>query len=85
MVKDILRERNFHGRQASDERLYMRQEELGRILISFKDVYARTKARVACYMAATTDKWITLRGRMSALRNTHRRKRLLKKLWRRLR
>ena len=58
MVKDILRERNFHGRQASDERLYMRQEELGRILISFKDVYARTKARVACYMAVSTDKWI---------------------------
>ena len=24
MVKDILRERKFHGRQASDERLYMR-------------------------------------------------------------
>ena len=48
MVKDILRERNIHGRQASDERLHMRQEEGGRGLLSFKDVYARTKVRVAC-------------------------------------
>ena len=53
MVKDILRERKFHGRQASDERLYMRREEGERGLMSFKDVYACTKARVACYMAAS--------------------------------
>ena len=26
--------------------------------MSFKDAYARTKARVVCYMAAFTDKWI---------------------------
>ena len=26
--------------------------------MSFKDVHARTKARVAWYMAASTDKWI---------------------------
>ena len=58
MLKDILRERKFHGRQASDERLYMRREEGGRGLMSFKDVYACTKARVACYIAASTDKWI---------------------------
>ena len=67
MVKDIVRERKFHGRQASDERLYIRREEGGRELMSFKDVYARTKARVACCMAASTDKWrgqIKLRGRM---------------------
>ena len=35
MVKDILRERKFHGRQASDERLYMRRQEGGRGLMSF--------------------------------------------------
>ena len=58
MVKDILRERKFHGRQASDERLYMRLEQGGRGLMSFKDVYARTKVRVAWYMTASTDKWI---------------------------
>ena len=32
----------------------MRQEEGGKGLVSFKDVYAR----VACYMAASTDQWI---------------------------
>ena len=26
--------------------------------MSFKDVYASTKGRVACYMGASTDKWI---------------------------
>ena len=36
----------------------MRQEECGRGLMSFEDVYVCTKARVACYMAAATDKWI---------------------------
>ena len=36
----------------------MRQEECGRGLTIFKDVYECTKARVACYMAAFTDKWI---------------------------
>ena len=38
LVKDILWERKFHGRQACDERLYMRREEGGRGLMSFKDV-----------------------------------------------
>ena len=58
MVKDTLRERKFHGRHASNKRLYMRREEGGRRLMSFKDIYVRTKARVACYMAASTDKLI---------------------------
>ena len=26
--------------------------------MSFKDAYTRTKVRVACYMAVSTDKWI---------------------------
>ena len=36
----------------------MRGEQGGRGLMSFKDVYARKKATVACYMAASTNKWI---------------------------
>ena len=52
------RKKKFYGRQASDERLYMRREEGGKGLVSFKDVYARTEVTVACYMAASTDKWI---------------------------
>ena len=58
IVKDILRERKFHRRQASNEQLYMRREESERGLMSFKDVYACTKATVVCYMATSTDKWI---------------------------
>ena len=58
MVKDILRERKLCGRQANVERLYMRREEGERGMMSFKDAYARIKARVACYMAVSTDKWI---------------------------
>ena len=58
MVKDILRERKFHGRQANNEQLCMRQKESGRGLMSFKYVYACKKPRVECYMAASTDKWI---------------------------
>ena len=50
MVKDLLRERKIHGRQASDEWLYMTQEEGRRGLMSFKDVYVHAKARVVCYM-----------------------------------
>ena len=55
MVKDIPRERKFHGRQASNERLYKRREEGGRGLMNFN---ARTEARVACYMAASAGQWI---------------------------
>ena len=58
MVKDTLQERKFHGRQANNEQLNMKREEGGRGLMSFKDVYVRTKARAECYMDAPTDKWI---------------------------
>ena len=58
MVKDTLRGGIFHGRQPSNKRLYMRREEGRRGLMSFKDVYECTKVRMACYMAASTDKWI---------------------------
>ena len=58
MVKDILQERKFDGRQARHEQLYMRREEGERGLMSFKGVYVRTKVRVACYITTSTDKWI---------------------------
>ena len=49
MVKDIVRERKFHGRQASDEQLYMRREEGGRELMSFKEVYAHKSESVVLH------------------------------------
>ena len=46
------------GRQASDERLYLKRERGGRGLKSFRDAYRETKLRVACYMAKPTNSWI---------------------------
>ena len=58
VVKKELRDKNMHGRQASDERLYLRREDGGRGLKSMKDVYEETKIRVACYMAYQESPWI---------------------------
>ena len=57
-VKSVLRREGFHGRQSSDERLYLKRNEGGRGLKSFKEVYDETKTRVTCYMPAATNKWI---------------------------
>ena len=48
----------MHGRQASDERLYMRRENGGKGLKSMKDLYEGTKVRVACYMKHSQSAWI---------------------------
>ena len=48
----------MHGKQASDERLYMRRENAGRGLKSMKDLYEETKVRVACYMTYLESAWI---------------------------
>ena len=58
MVKGVLRREGFHGRQASDERLYTNRREGGRGLKSFREVYYETKTRVSCYMAISKDRWI---------------------------
>ena len=57
-IKQILRENKMHGKQASDERLYMRRENGGRGLKSMKDLYEETKVRVACYMTHSESAWI---------------------------
>ena len=46
------------GRQASDERLYLKRERGGRGLKSLRDAYRETRLRVACYMAKSTNRWI---------------------------
>ena len=51
IVKRELRNKNMLGRLSSDERLYMSRKLGGRGLISFRDVYKKTKVRVATYMA----------------------------------
>ena len=54
----IFRENNMHGKQCSDEKLYLRRELGGRGLKSLKNVYAETKLRVACYMTFSSSLWI---------------------------
>ena len=55
IVKTTLRKQDFHGKQASDERLYGRREDGGRGLRSFMEVYYGTKVRVACCMATSNN------------------------------
>ena len=57
-TKKILRDNRMHGRQPSDERLYMRRENGGRGLKNMKNLYEETKVRVACYMTQSESAWI---------------------------
>ena len=57
-VKLPLRKEGFHGKQASDERLYEKGKDGGRGLKSSKEVYDETKVKVACYMAQPNNEWI---------------------------
>ena len=59
VVKRELRSRNMLGRQGSDERLYLKREDGGRGLKPMRDVYKETRLRVTCYMAKSTNEWIT--------------------------
>lgn len=58
IVKKQLRKKRLLGRQASDERLYLKRQIGGRGLKSMRDVYKETRLRVACYMAKSTNRWI---------------------------
>ena len=58
IVKRELRKSNMLGKQASDERLYPKRDQGGRGLKSMRDVYAKTRTRVACYMCKSNNKWI---------------------------
>ena len=62
-VKSLLGEEEFHGRQRSDERLYLKRNEEGRGLKSFKEVYDETETRLACYMVAAINEWIRVAWR----------------------
>ena len=58
IIKKQLRGKNMLGRQASEERLYLKREKGGRGLKSLRDVYKETRLRVACYMAKSNNRWI---------------------------
>ena len=58
MIKRELRDKSMLGRQSSDKRLYLKQENGGRGIKSMRDVYRETKLRIACYMEKSESPWI---------------------------
>ena len=56
IIKKELRGKHILGRQASDERLYLKRNRGRRGLKSFRDAYKETRLRVACYMAKSTNR-----------------------------
>ena len=58
VIKRELRKTNMLGRQASDERLYMKRSAGGRGLKSLRDVSEESRLRVPCYMSMSENRWI---------------------------
>ncbi len=56
--KRALRGKNIHGRESSDERLYLARNLGGRGLKSLRDVFMETKIRIVFYMAKSESKWM---------------------------
>ena len=50
-----LRMKNVLGNQASDERLYLTRDQGGRGLKSMRDIYAKTRTRVPCFMCKSSN------------------------------
>ena len=57
VIKRDLRKNNMLGRQASDERLYMKRKDGGRGLKSLRDVYEETRLHVGCYVFVSDNRW----------------------------
>ena len=58
VIKRYLRKNNMLGRQASEERLYMKRKDGGRGFKSLREVYEETRLRVGCYMFLSDNRWI---------------------------
>ena len=56
------------GRQAIDERLYLKWAAGGRGLKFMKDVYKETRLRDACYMLKSANRWIKAAWRREQLK-----------------
>ena len=67
-IKRELQEKNMLGKQASDERLYLKREKGRRGLKSLRDTYKETRLHVACYMAKSTNRWIEAAWRRETIK-----------------
>ena len=59
VIKCELRSKKMLGKQASDERLYLKRKDGGRKIKSLRDTYRETGVRVACCMACSENRWIS--------------------------
>ena len=57
-IKRELTDKSMLGRQSSEERLYLTQENGGRGLKSMRNVYRETKLRISCHMERSESLWI---------------------------
>ena len=67
-IKRELQEKNMLGKQASDERLYLKREKGRKGLKSLRDTYKETRLHVACYMAKSTNRWIEAAWRRETIK-----------------
>ena len=58
MNKRELRGKNMLGKQASNERLYLKRKKGRRGLKLLRNMYKERRLHVACYMAKLTNQWI---------------------------
>ena len=56
------------GRQARDERLYLKREGGGRGFKSMRDVYKETRLPVTCWMSKSRNRWIQASWRRETLK-----------------
>ena len=67
-IKRELQGKNMLGKQASNERLYLKRDKSGRGLKSLRDTCKETRLRVACYMAKSTNRWIEAAWRSETIK-----------------
>ena len=70
IVKRALRGKNMHGRQSSDEGLYLTRNLGGRGLKCLRDMCMETKIRISCYMAKSESRWMGVAWQRDKLKNT---------------
>ena len=68
IVKRELRSKQMLGKQANNERLYLKREDGGRGLKSMRDVHKETRLRVACYMSRSENRSIQASWRRETLK-----------------
>ena len=67
-IKRELRGKSMLGKQAYNERLYLKKEKDGRGLKLLRDTNKETRLRVTCYMVRLTNQWIEAAWRRETIK-----------------